>query len=275
MSTASEPYKPRVLRAKGLGEGSPGRRSRALTSHGRMVGVDPRARTGAWHVPATIKAAAPRQAERGHAPGERLKIAGDDVRRARREGRESNLVLFVVDASGSMGAKRRMETVKTAVLSLLLDAYQRRDKVGMVTFRGDSAELVLPPTGSIEAAAVRLSELPHGGRTPLAEGLECAAQVLATEAVKDPTRRPILVLLSDGRATAGKGALARSKAAADALAMRGFDCVVIDCETGPMRLGLARDLAVRLGAELIPMAELDPAAITDVVRGSLQAKEVA
>lgn len=275
LSAASEPYKPRVLRAKGLGEGSPGRRSRALTSHGRVVGVDPRARTGAWHVPATIKAAAPRQAERGHAPGERLKIAGDDVRRARREGRESNLVLFVVDASGSMGAKRRMETVKTAVLSLLLDAYQRRDKVGMVTFRGDSAELVLPPTGSIEAAAVRLSELPHGGRTPLAEGLECAAQVLATEAVKDPTRRPILVLLSDGRATAGKGALARSKAAADALAMRGFDCVVIDCETGPMRLGLARDLAVRLGAELIPMAELDPAAITDVVRGSLQAKEVA
>ena len=235
----------------------------------------PAARTGAWHVPATIKAAAPRQAERGHEPGERLRIVGDDVRRARREGRESNLVLFVVDASGSMGARRRMETVKTAVLSLLLDAYQRRDKVGMITFRGDSAELVLPPTGSIEAAAVRLDELPHGGRTPLAEGLECAAQVLATEAVKDPTRRPILVLLSDGRATAGKGALGRSKAAADALALRGLDCVVIDCETGPMRLGLARDLAVRLGAELVPMSELDPAAITDVVRGSLQSKEVA
>jgi cobaltochelatase subunit len=275
LSVAGEPYRPRVLRAKGLGEGSPGRRSRALTSHGRVVGVDPSARTGAWHVPATIKAAAPRQAERGHEPGERLRIVGDDVRRARREGRESNLVLFVVDASGSMGARRRMETVKTAVLSLLLDAYQRRDKVGMVTFRGDSAELVLPPTGSIEAAAVRLDELPHGGRTPLAEGLECAAQVLATEAVKDPTRRPILVLLSDGRATAGKGALARSKAAADALAMRGVDCVVIDCETGPMRLGLAGDLAMRLGADLVPMAELDPAAITDVVRGSLHAKEVA
>lgn len=275
LSSAGEPYRPRVLRAKGLGEGAPGRRSRALTSHGRVVGVDPHVTAGAWHVPATIKAAAPRQAERGHLAGERLCIVGTDVRRARREGRESNLVLFVVDASGSMGARRRMETVKTAVLSLLLDAYQRRDKVGMVTFRGDSAELVLPPTGSIEAAAVRLEELPHGGRTPLAEGLECAAQVLTTEAVKDPTRRPIVVLLSDGRATAGKGALARSKAAADALSMRGYDCVVVDCETGPMRLGLAGDLALRLGAELVPMAELDPAALADVVRGSLQPKEVA
>ena len=168
-----------------------------------------------------------------------------------------------------------METVKTAVLSLLLDAYQRRDKVGMITFRGDSADLVLPPTGSIEAAAVRLEQLPHGGRTPLAEGLECAAQVLATEAVKDPTRRPIVVLLSDGRATAGRGALSRSRQAADSLALRGYDCVVVDCETGPMRLGLAGDLALRLGAELVPMAELDPAALTDVVRGSLQPKEVA
>ena len=270
LATADTPYRPRVLRAKGLGEGAPGRRSRALTSHGRVVGVDPHARVGAWHVTATIKAAAPQQAMRGKREGERLRILGQDVRRARREGRESNLVLFVVDASGSMGARRRMSTVKTAVLSLLLDAYQRRDKVGMVTFRGEGAELVLPPTNSVEAAALRLDELPHGGRTPLAEGLECAAQVLATEAVKDPTRRPILVLLSDGRATAGKGALARSRAAADALAMRGLDCVVIDCEAGPMRLGLAGDLAVRLGAELVPMAELDPATITRVVRGQYQ-----
>lgn len=270
LATADAPFRPRVLRAKGLGEGTPGRRSRALTSHGRVVGVDPRARAGAWHVPATIKAAAPRQAERGKRVGQPLRIQGDDVRRARREGRESNLVLFVVDASGSMGARRRMAAVKTAILSLLLDAYQRRDKVGMVTFRGEGAELALPPTTSVEAAAARLDELPHGGRTPLAEGLECAAQVLATEAVKDPTRRPIVVLLSDGRATAGKGALARSRAAADALAMRGLDCVVIDCESGPMRLGLAGDLAARLGAELVPMAELDPAAITDVVRGQYQ-----
>ncbi|RRD51361.1 magnesium chelatase subunit D family protein [Arachnia propionica] len=270
LATADAPFRPRVLRARGLGEGTPGRRSRALTSHGRVVGVDPRARAGAWHVPATIKAAAPRQAERGKRVGQPLRIQGDDVRRARREGRESNLVLFVVDASGSMGARRRMAAVKTAILSLLLDAYQRRDKVGMVTFRGEGAELALPPTTSVEAAAARLDELPHGGRTPLAEGLECAAQVLATEAVKDPTRRPIVVLLSDGRATAGKGALARSRAAADALAMQGLDCVVIDCESGPMRLGLAGDLAARLGAELVPMAELDPAAITDVVRGQYQ-----
>ncbi|MDO5067911.1 MAG: putative cobaltochelatase [Propionibacteriaceae bacterium] len=270
LATADAPYRPRVLRAKGLGQGSPGRRSRALTSHGRVVGIDPHATVGSWHVPATIKAAAPHQALRGKQQGQKLHVLGEDIRRARREGRESNLVLFVVDASGSMGARRRMASVKTAVLSLLLDAYQRRDKVGMVTFRGDGAELVLPPTNSVEAAALRLDELPHGGRTPLAEGLECAAQVLATEAVKDPTRRPILVLLSDGRATAGKEALARSRAAAEALSMRGIDCVVIDCEVGPMRLGLAGDLARRLGAELVPMTELDPAAITQVVRSQYQ-----
>ncbi|MDO5092820.1 MAG: VWA domain-containing protein [Propionibacteriaceae bacterium] len=264
-----------VLRGRGLGKGSPGRCSRVLTSHGRVVSVDPHTTSGAWHIPATIKAAAPRQAARGHLAEEQLRIIGADVRRSRRKGRESNLVLFVVDASGSVGARRRIETVKTAVLSLLVDAYQRRDRVGMITFRRDSAEFVLPPTGSVEAAAVRLEELPHGGRTPLVKGLECAARVLATEAVKDPTRRPIVVLLSDGRATVGLGALARSKAAADSLAVRGYDCVVVDCETGLMRLGLAGDLVLGLGAELVPMAELDPAAPTDVVRGSLQPKEVA
>ena len=125
---------------------------------------------------------------------------------ADREGKESNLILFCVDASGSMAARRRMEQVKTAILSLLLDAYQRRDKVGLITFRGDRADLVLPPTHSVDVAATRLHELPAGGRTPLAEGLLEAQRVLRLEHVRDPRRRPLLLVVTDGRATYGQDA---------------------------------------------------------------------
>ena len=156
------------------------------------------------------------------------------------EGRESNLVLFCVDASGSMAARKRMSEVKTAVLSLLLDAYQRRDKVGLVTFRGQAATLALPPTSSVEVAARRLEEVPSGGRTPLAEGLLCAADTLRWERIRDPRRRPLLVVVTDGRATAGPDALARSRQAATYLAGLGVDAVVVDCESGRMSLGLAR-----------------------------------
>ena len=122
------------------------------------------------------------QVARGRTGG-RLLLEPADLRVAVREGRESNLVLFCVDASGSMAARRRMEQVKTAVLSLLLDAYQRRDKVGLVTFRGAEAEVALPPTHSVDAAAQRLEDLPAGGRTPLAEGLLEAAHLLAVEQI--------------------------------------------------------------------------------------------
>ena len=113
-------------------------------------------------------AAAGKQPSRGQTTG-RVDLRAEDLRVAVREGREANLVLFCVDASGSMAARKRMTQVKTAVLSLLMDAYRRRDKVGLITFRGQGAELVLPPTHSVEIAARRLDELPAGGRTPLAD----------------------------------------------------------------------------------------------------------
>ena len=138
----------------------------------------------------------------------------------------------MVDASGSMAARRRMEAVKTAALSLLLDAYQRRDKVGLITFRGAEATLALPPTSSVEVAARRLRDLPSGGRTPLAEGLLCAAETLRVERIRDPRRRPLLVVVTDGRATSGPDAVARSRQAADQLRRTGVASVVIDCETG-------------------------------------------
>ncbi|WP_410622108.1 putative cobaltochelatase [Amycolatopsis sp. cmx-8-4] len=261
---AGETFKARVFRVKGMGEGERGRRSRAITDSGRTIGVQPPSvRDGRPHLVATVKAAAPHQKARGR-EGAGLKMRRQDLRFALREGREGNLVLFCVDASGSMGAKARMREVKSAVLSLLLDAYQRRDKVGLVTFRGDSAELALPPTISVDAAASRLEGLPTGGRTPLAEGLLEAARVLRVEEIRDPRRRPLLVVVTDGRATSGANAVARAQAAAGLLT--GVTTVVMDCESGRMRLGLAADLAGRLGGEHVPLSDVAAESLADAVR---------
>lgn len=261
---AGETFKARVFRVKGMGEGERGRRSRAITDSGRTIGVQPGSvREGRPHLVATVKAAAPHQKARGRA-GAGLKLRPEDVRYALREGREGNLVLFCVDASGSMGAKARMREVKSAVLSLLLDAYQRRDKVGLVTFRGNAAELALPPTISVDAAASRLEGLPTGGRTPLAEGLLEAARVLRVEEIRDPRRRPLLVVVTDGRATSGPDAVARAQAAAGLLS--GVTTIVMDCESGKMRLGLAADLAAHLGADHVPLADVAADALAAAVR---------
>lgn len=261
---AGETFKARVFRVKGMGEGERGRRSRAITDSGRTIGVQPPSvRDGRPHLVATVKAAAPHQKSRGR-DGAGLKLRPEDLRYALREGREGNLVLFCVDASGSMGAKARMREVKSAVLSLLLDAYQRRDKVGLVTFRGTAAELALPPTISVDAAASRLESLPTGGRTPLAEGLLEAARVLRVEEIRDPRRRPLLVVVTDGRATSGENAVARAQAAAGLLA--GVTTVVMDCESGKMRLGLAADLAAHLGAEHVPLSDVAAESLANAVR---------
>ncbi|WP_435748237.1 vWA domain-containing protein, partial [Nocardioides sp. SYSU DS0663] len=202
----------------------------------------------------------------GGRAGGRLLLRGADLRTAVREGREANLVLFCVDASGSMAARRRMAEVKTAILSLLLDAYRRRDKVGLVTFGGTGADLVLPPTRSVDVAATRLDRVPAGGRTPLAEGLLEAARVLDVERLRDPRLRPLLVVVTDGRATAGADPVPRSRRAADALAAAGVPAVVVDCESGPMRLGLARALAGHLRGEYLPLGDVSAEQLAGVAR---------
>lgn len=264
---AGATYRTRLLTVRGVGTGTAGRRSRARTSNGRRIGatVPTGDHSGAIHLTETIRAAAPHQGTRGRTAGP-LVLRPQDLRVAVREGRESNLVLFCVDASGSMAARKRMEQVKTAVLSLLLDAYQRRDKVGLVTFRGATAEVALPPTHSVDAAAQRLEELPAGGRTPLAEGLLEAAHLLAVEHTRDPQRRALLVVVTDGRATAGADAVARSRMAAGVLADAGITTVVVDCESGPMRMGLAATLAEHLGAEHVPIGEVSAEALLDATR---------
>ncbi|MEO3774748.1 magnesium chelatase subunit D family protein [Micromonospora sp. B9E7] len=244
----------RLLTAPGVGDGVPGRRSRARTGRGRTTGARmPTGRVAALHLPATVRAAAPHQASRGRVTGP-LRLRPDDVREAVREGREGNLVLFVVDASGSMGARQRMTAVKDAVLALLTDAYQRRDKVAVIGFRGSGARTLLPATSSVLAASTRLAELPTGGRTPLAEGLLAAADLLRVERLRDPKRRPLVLVVTDGRATAGTRPLDRTAAAAKVLAATGAPCVVVDCESGPVRLNLASRLANQLDA---PRHQLD------------------
>jgi magnesium chelatase subunit D len=223
-------------------------------------------KAGRLHLVSTMLAAAPQQQARGRT-GPGLVLRREDLRLARREGRESNLILFVVDASGSMAARSRMGAVKGAVLSLLLDAYQRRDKVGLVTFRGDSAEVALPPTSSVDAAAARLTTLRTGGRTPLAAGLLRAREVLRVERLRDGRRRALLVIVTDGRATKrGGNALEDAHRTAALLAAEGTAAIVVDCENGPIRLGLAGQLASALDGPVLRLEELAAESLASSVR---------
>jgi magnesium chelatase subunit D len=265
VAAAGTPFRPPVFTVPGIGAGAPGRRSAARIPQGRLAGARvPRGRLTAVHLPATLRAAAPRQRARGWQPadGGAMRLTPPDLRQAVRHGREGNLVLFAVDASGSMAARQRMRAVKGAVLSLLLDAYQRRDKVAVISFRGDGAQLLLPPTSSVEVGARRLADLPAGGRTPLAAGLIRSAEVLSVERLRDPGRRPLLVVVTDGRATQGEpGAVTRAAAL-----LRGVASVVVDCESGPLRLGLAAALAAALGGCLIRLDELAAGALVRTVK---------
>ncbi|RZU48600.1 magnesium chelatase subunit D [Krasilnikovia cinnamomea] len=251
---AGAAFRPRTLRIAARGDGGhAGRRSPAYARRGRVVGARaPHGRlTGAPHLPATLRAALHRAAAHRTARPGGLAVQPRDLRQAVHVGREANLVLFVVDASGSMAARRRMTVVKTAVLSLLRDAYQRRDRIGMITFRGSSADQVLPPTSSHEVGVLRLASLRTGGRTPLAAGLRAAAATIATERRRDPRRRPLLVVVTDGRATSGPDPTTLAGVLA------GVATVVVDCESGPVRLGLARRLAAALDADLVPLEHLE------------------
>ena len=244
-------FRTRALAVPGVGEGAAGRRSTARNPSGAVVGPSRDARGHGVHLFATVLAAADRTVGAGP-----LRPGPDDVRRAERIGREGNLVIFVVDASGSMAARDRMSAVSGAALSLLQDAYQRRDKVAVITFRADEARIVLPPTSSAHIAARRLTRFDTGGRTPLARGLLVARDVVLRERARDRSRRPLVVVLTDGRATGGQDPLGRSRIAAARLVAEGAAAVVVDCETSYIRLGLAAELAEHLRAPLLRLEQL-------------------
>ncbi|MDX1886967.1 magnesium chelatase subunit D family protein [Mycolicibacterium sp. 120270] len=255
-------FRTRTLVVPGVGEGAPGRRSRARNRTGTPVSSTPEPDEGhGVHIFATLLASARRQQRPG-----RPRPQPDDVRRAIREGREGNLVIFVVDASGSMAARDRMAAVSGATMSLLRDAYQRRDKVAVITFRGQDATVLLPPTSSVHIAGRRLTRFDTGGKTPLAQGLLAARDVVVREKARDRARRCLVVVLTDGRATGGPDPLGRARIAAARLVAEGAAAVVVDCETSFVRLGLADELARHLDAPSVRLAQLRADNLTAVVR---------
>lgn len=255
-------FRTRALTVPGVGDGHAGRRSPARNSAGATVGASATPEQGyGLHLFATLLATANRRAVAGP-----VRPEAQDVRRAARVGREGNLVIFVVDASGSMAARDRMAAVTGAALSLLRDAYQRRDKVAVIAFRADGARLVLPPTASAHIAARRLTRLDTGGTTPLAEGLLAARDVVMRERARDRTRRPLVVVLTDGRATGGPNPLGRSRIAAAQLVAEGAAAVVVDCEASYIRLGLAAELANQLGAPVLRLEQLRADHLAQAVR---------
>jgi magnesium chelatase subunit D len=257
-------FRTKALLVPGVGEGAPGRRSRARNRTGSTIAAtDVPGEGHGVHVFASLLAAAGNQRRAG-----RPRIGPDDVRRAIREGREANLVIFVVDASGSMAARDRMSAVSGATLSLLRDAYQRRDKVAVVTFRQDRAQLLLPPTSSVYIAGRRLARFDTGGKTPLAQGLLAARDVILREKARDRGRRPLVVVLTDGRATGGADPLGRTEIAARLLAAEGTAAVVVDCETSYVRLGLATRLAGQLGAPAVRLNQLQAGELTSLVKSA-------
>ena len=245
----------RIVRLEGKkAADASGRRSTTEGPRGRMVGDRPMA-GGAVAVGATARAAVVRRATEGGPV-----LAAEDFREAVKEQRAGNLIILAVDASGSMGAERRMEAAKGAVLSVLLDAYQRRDRVAVITFRNESAEVALRPTGSVEVAKARLNDLPTGGTTPLAAGILAATEL--AERHRDGAYEPLIVLVTDGRSTAGPDPME----AAAAVKRKGIAAAVIDAEDGHTRLGLARELAEAMGARCLTVPELDAGALTQAIR---------
>ena len=267
-------YEVRALlttRADRLARRGSGRRSktRSATRRGRAVGDRiPRGKAEDLAVGATLRAAAPYQWSRGGGQSG-LVILPPDLRVKVRESRVGADIVFAVDASGSMGAARRMKEVKEAVLSMLMDSYQKRDQVGLVAFRGGEAAAVLELTRSVELAQRELQALPTGGRTPLAAGLEEARRMLERQRRRVRDSLPLLVLITDGRANFSRGGdpVEEALRAARRVAEAHIPAVVIDTERQFVSLGLAAQVAQVMGAPCYRVEELRARPLAQLVRG--------
>lgn len=218
---------------------------------------------------ATLRAAAPYQSLR-QKNGLAIAINRDDFREKLREKRTGSTILFIVDASGSMGAKKRMSAVKGAVVSLLTDAYQKRDKVGLIAFRKKEAEVLLNITRSVDLAQKSLKTLPTGGKTPLSAGLIKGYEILKGEKKRDAETLPVIVLVSDGRtnvAINNKEPFDEAIKWAKKIAAEGIQSIVIDTEQDFIKLGLAREIAEAMNARYYKLEELESGEIAGAVRG--------
>ena len=251
-----------------------GRRSRTRISQkqGRYVKSTENRHTGDIALDATLRAAAPHQLRRKGNNGLAVVLKPEDVREKIREKRIGNFLLFLVDASGSMGARGRMAASKGAVMSLLLDAYQKRDRVALASFRKNEAVVNLPPTSSIELAAGLLKEMPVGGRTPLSAGLAKTYELLRNYLMREPDGRPIAIVITDGRANVAMGEdkpLDEAVAFAERLALDSrIRFVVVDTEAeGLLTFGLARKLATAMDARYFKINDLKADALVNIVKG--------
>ncbi len=224
---------------------------------------------------ATLRAAAPFQTQRSEMRKRvAFAIRSSDYQRKIRVKKAANLVLFVVDASWSMAVAERMSATKGAILSLLTDAYQRRDRVGLVVFQKDRSTLVLPPTNSVQLAQRALAEIPVGGKTPLSAGLFLSHEVIQRERIAHPDVMPLLILLTDGAGNVSMSSLPPQEEAhriAEQIAADAIRSVVINMEHAAFDQGLAQALAERLKAPCYTLSELKAEALYQKVRQEMGA----
>ena len=259
--------KDRVFR-RGSGRRS---RTRIAQKQGRYVKSTYSTDKGDVALDATLRAAAPYQLRRKNGQGLAVVLKPEDIREKIREKRIGNFLLFLVDASGSMGARGRMTASKGAVMSLLLDAYQKRDRVALISFRKDEASVNLPPTGSIELAANLLAEMPVGGKTPLSAGLAKSYDVLRNYMLRDPTARPIVIIITDGKSNVALGEKKPLIEAMELGARMSLDerlrFIVVDTEKkGLVNFGLARDLAGAMNAQYFQIEDLKADTLLNIVK---------
>ena len=269
-----------------------GKRSASQTPdrRGRYVRAEPKAKVNDLAIDATVRAAAPMQMDRGRRAGQPLKLEREDLRQKVRERKVGNLIVFVVDASASMDAEQRMAATKGAILSLLQDAYVRRDRVAVVIFKNRTAEVVLRPTSSVSLARRRLEKLSVGGTTPLTHGLMAGYKVVKTELLRDPTIRPLLVMISDGRGNISmfkEEPLIEAQKVAALIESENIDALVIDsardyshlpsvqhlARVAPMyqtyAINACADLAERMGARYYGLYDLSRDEIASAVEREL------
>ncbi len=254
-----------------------GRRSRTQTTRkrGRYVRAHPSPQDASdLAFDATLRAAAPHQQSRETetSEGPALHLRPQDYQKKVRVRRAANLILFMVDASWSMAVSERMEATKGAILSLLTDAYQRRDRVGMIVFQKDRATLVLSPTNSVELAKKQLVNLPVGGKTPLAAGLWLALQTIQREIRRYPELMPMMVILTDGAGNVSMGDAPPQEEAyriADQIKEEAIKSIVVNMESADYDRGLAQDLADHLGGICHNPASLRADALLSMVRSEL------
>ena len=252
-----------------------GRRSYTVTTRkrGRYIYARPaREQYDDIALDATVRQAAIHQSKREHSDTA-ITIRGEDLQRKVRVRKASNLIVFAVDASWSMAAAERMKATKGAIMSLLVDAYQKRDRVCMVSFQKDCATLVLPPTSSVEMAKKALREIPVGGKTPLSAGLSMAYQVIEREKNQNSDLRALMFLLTDGAGNVSMmGMPPREEALlmADLFAQKDVHSVVINTEHQSLDRGLAQELADALKAPCESLTDIRAENLYKTVRRALQ-----